>query len=47
LAVEEGGDGDFIPAEMFGDGFEGEVLLFLGGEEERGLGREAGGDVLL
>jgi hypothetical protein len=33
LAVEEGGDGYFVTADFFGDGFEGEVLLLFGFEE--------------
>ena len=47
LAVEEGCDGDFVAAEGCGDGFEGEVFALFGGEEEGGLGGEAGEDVLL
>jgi hypothetical protein len=33
LTVEEGGDGYFVTADFFGDGFEGEVLLLFGFEE--------------
>lgn len=47
LAVEEGGDGDFVAAEGLGEGFEGEVFGLFGGEEEGGLGGKAGKDVLL
>lgn len=47
MAVEEGGDGDFFTAESLGDGFEGEVLLLLGGEEDGGLRGQAVGNVVL
>ena len=42
LAVEDGGDGDFIAAEGGGDGFEGEGFGGFGGEEGRGGGGEGG-----
>jgi len=47
LAVEQGGAGDFVTAEGLGNGFEGEVLLLLCGEEERGGGGKAWNDRLL
>lgn len=47
LAVEDCRDGDFVPAQGGGEGFEGEVLLLLRGEEEGRVGGEAGEDVLL
>jgi hypothetical protein len=43
VAVEHGGGGDFLAAEGLGDGFEGEVLGFFGGEEEGAVGGEFGG----
>ena len=36
LAVEESGDGDFVAAELLGEGFEGELFAGFGGEEGRG-----------
>ena len=47
LAVENGSNGDFFAAKSLGEGFEGDVLLLLRGEEERGLGGKAVDDVLL
>jgi hypothetical protein len=47
LTVEECGDGDFVAADFFADGFEGQVLLLLGFEEGWGGGREAGDQVFL
>jgi len=44
LAVEEGGDSNFLAAEVRGDGGEGEVFGGLGVEEGLGVGGEAGGD---
>lgn len=35
LAVEDGCGCDFVAADVFGDGFEGELLLFLLCEEGR------------
>ncbi|CAG8647440.1 1932_t:CDS:2, partial [Scutellospora calospora] len=42
VAVEHGGRGDFFAAEGLGDGFEGEVLGFFGGEEDAAVGGEEG-----
>lgn len=47
MPIEDGGDGYFFPAQGFGDGFEGEVPLLFGGEENGRLGGEARDDVLL
>lgn len=47
VAVEHGGGGDFLAAEVFGDGFEGEVLGFLRVEEDAAVGGESRGDGLL
>ena len=47
MAVEHGGRGDFFAAEGLGDGFEGEVLGFFGGEEDAAVGGEVGGGGLL
>jgi len=44
LAVEEGGDSNFLAAEVRGDGGEGEIFGGLGVEEGLGVGGEAGGD---
>jgi hypothetical protein len=43
VAVEHGGGGHFLAAEGLGDGFEGEVLGFFGGEEEATVGGKFGG----
>jgi len=43
VAVEHGGRGDFFAADGAGDGFEGEVLGFLRGEEDAAVGGEFGG----
>lgn len=47
LAVEQRGAGDFVTAESLGDSLEGQVLLLLRGEQERGRGRKAWDDRLL
>lgn len=47
LAVEEGGASDFVTANGLGDRLEGEVLLLLCGEEERGGRWKARNDRLL
>ena len=44
LTVENGGDGDFIAAELLGDVGEGELLGSFGGEEGVGLDRETVGE---
>jgi hypothetical protein len=47
VAVEHGGRGHFFTAEGLGDGFEGEVLGFFGGEENAAVVGEFGGGGLL
>ena len=42
MAVEPGGRGDFLAAEVFGDGLEGEVFGFLCVEEDAAVGGESG-----
>ena len=44
LAVEDGGDGDFVTPDLLGDVGEGELLGGFGGEEGVGLDGEAVGE---
>ena len=47
LSVEDGCYGNLFATELFGNGLEAEVLLFLLGEEHGRMGRETGNDLLL